>query len=83
MVDLVGKPGNVHVPDSSINGLLLSSVPSPFQVSRLIGCQKYYTTDTPWNQMLVQEHPGALVATAHYSGNNSFCPIFLPHEIVD
>ncbi|XP_010914324.1 serine/threonine-protein kinase CTR1 isoform X2 [Elaeis guineensis] len=67
VVDLVGEPGNVRDPDSSINGHLLSSVPSPFQVSRLIGCQNYCTTETPWNQMLVQEHAGALVANAHYS----------------
>ncbi|XP_010914327.1 serine/threonine-protein kinase CTR1 isoform X3 [Elaeis guineensis] len=69
VVDLVGEPGNVRDPDSSINGHLLSSVPSPFQVSRLIGCQNYCTTETPWNQMLVQEHAGALVANAHYSGS--------------
>ncbi|KAK4434251.1 Serine/threonine-protein kinase CTR1 [Sesamum alatum] len=35
VVDLVGQPGNVHGPDSSINGSSLSSVPSPFQVSHL------------------------------------------------
>lgn len=72
MVDLIGEPGNVHHPDSSINGHLLSSVPSPFQVSHLIGGQNYYTTETPWNQMQAQEHAGAIVANAHYSGNNFF-----------
>ncbi|KZV57514.1 hypothetical protein F511_32342 [Dorcoceras hygrometricum] len=35
VVDLVGEPGNVHGPDSSINGSILASVPSPFQVSHL------------------------------------------------
>ncbi|KAL0366355.1 UNVERIFIED_CONTAM: Serine/threonine-protein kinase CTR1 [Sesamum radiatum] len=35
VVDLVGQPGNVHGPDSSINASSLSSVPSPFQVSHL------------------------------------------------
>ncbi|PIN19720.1 Tyrosine kinase [Handroanthus impetiginosus] len=35
VVDLVGQPGNVHGPDSSINGGLPTSVPSPFQVSHL------------------------------------------------
>ncbi|KAK9994274.1 hypothetical protein SO802_023977 [Lithocarpus litseifolius] len=35
VVDLVGEPGNVHGPDSSINGGLLSSVPSPLQISHL------------------------------------------------
>ncbi|KAK8483239.1 hypothetical protein V6N12_055793, partial [Hibiscus sabdariffa] len=35
VVDLVGEPGNIHGPDSSINGGFLSSLPSPFQVSHL------------------------------------------------
>ncbi|CAA0809112.1 Protein kinase superfamily protein [Striga hermonthica] len=34
VVDLVGKPGNLHGPDSSINGSILS-VPSPLQISHL------------------------------------------------
>ncbi|KAL6573240.1 hypothetical protein OROHE_001699, partial [Orobanche hederae] len=35
VVDLVGQPGNVHGPDSSINGSLLGSIPSPLQISHL------------------------------------------------
>lgn len=35
VVDLVGEPGNVHGLDSSINGGVFSSVPSPFQISHL------------------------------------------------
>ncbi|KAF7817038.1 serine/threonine-protein kinase CTR1-like [Senna tora] len=35
VVDLVGEPGNVHGPDSSINGAYVSSMPSPFQISHL------------------------------------------------
>lgn len=31
----MGEPGNVHGADSSINGGVLSSVPSPFQISHL------------------------------------------------
>ena len=42
VVDLVCKPGNVHSPDSSINGGLLTSVPSPFQLSRLKEYRKPY-----------------------------------------
>lgn len=42
VVDLVCKPGKVHSPDASINGGLLSSVPSPFQVSRLKDYKKPY-----------------------------------------
>ncbi|KAL9667900.1 hypothetical protein QQ045_002269 [Rhodiola kirilowii] len=35
VVDLVGKPGLVHSPDSSINGFLVSPIPSVFQISHL------------------------------------------------
>ncbi|MBA0566036.1 hypothetical protein Golob_010886, partial [Gossypium lobatum] len=35
VVDLVGEPGHIHGPDSSINGGFLSSMPSPFQISHL------------------------------------------------
>ncbi|KAE8658676.1 Serine/threonine-protein kinase CTR1 [Hibiscus syriacus] len=35
VVDLVGEPGNIHGPDSSINEGFLSSMPSPFQISHL------------------------------------------------
>ncbi|EPS62154.1 hypothetical protein M569_12639, partial [Genlisea aurea] len=35
VVDLVGMPGNVHSPDSSINGSTEASVPSPLQTSHL------------------------------------------------
>uniref|UniRef100_A0A7N0UZQ8 non-specific serine/threonine protein kinase n=1 Tax=Kalanchoe fedtschenkoi TaxID=63787 RepID=A0A7N0UZQ8_KALFE len=35
IVDLVGKPGTVCSPDSSINGCLLSPIPSAFQISHL------------------------------------------------
>ncbi|XVE55620.1 hypothetical protein DITRI_Ditri03aG0173400 [Diplodiscus trichospermus] len=35
VVDLVGEPGNIHGPDSSINGGFLSSMPSSFQISHL------------------------------------------------
>ncbi|KAL3634043.1 hypothetical protein CASFOL_021097 [Castilleja foliolosa] len=35
VVDLVGQPGNVHGADSSINGCLIGSIPSPLQVSHL------------------------------------------------
>ena len=42
VVDLVGEPGNVHGPDSSINGGLLSSMPSPLQISHLKEYQQPY-----------------------------------------
>ncbi|THU56994.1 hypothetical protein C4D60_Mb11t23070 [Musa balbisiana] len=55
VVDLVGEPGRFYNPDSSINGNLLSSLPSPFQGPHLLGCKNLYTSETTWNQMLVQE----------------------------
>ncbi|KAK4803548.1 hypothetical protein SAY86_003365 [Trapa natans] len=42
VVDLVGEPGNVHCPDSSINGCFISLIPSPFQVSNLKAFQRPY-----------------------------------------
>ncbi|XWS23995.1 hypothetical protein CRYUN_Cryun28dG0063100 [Craigia yunnanensis] len=42
VVDLVGEPGNIHGPDSSINGGFLSSMPSPFQISHLQEFQQPY-----------------------------------------
>ncbi|CAH2078071.1 unnamed protein product [Thlaspi arvense] len=35
VVDLIGKPGNVHDPDSSINGGLQCQIPSPLRMSHL------------------------------------------------
>ncbi|KHN08281.1 Serine/threonine-protein kinase CTR1-like protein [Glycine soja] len=46
VVDLVGEPGNVHGPDSSINGAYVSSMPSPFQISHLKESQSPYMDDT-------------------------------------
>lgn len=68
MVDLVGEPGRFYNPDSSINGNLLSSLPSPFQGPHLLGCKNLYTSETTWNQMLVQEQTGMFLAdSAVYS----------------
>ncbi|CAI8585812.1 unnamed protein product [Vicia faba] len=42
VVDLVGEPGNILGPDSSINGAYVSSTPSPFQISHLRKSQSPY-----------------------------------------
>ncbi|KGN60414.2 serine/threonine-protein kinase CTR1 [Cucumis sativus] len=42
VVDLVGEPGNIHGPDSSINGGFQSSMPSPLQISHLKEFQEPY-----------------------------------------
>ncbi|XP_073126456.1 serine/threonine-protein kinase CTR1 isoform X2 [Henckelia pumila] len=52
VVDLVGEPGNVHGPDSSINGSILASVPSPFQVSHL----RRYDLNNAWCQSVKTNH---------------------------
>ncbi|KAH9756184.1 protein kinase domain-containing protein [Citrus sinensis] len=51
VVDLVGEPGNIHGPDSSINGGFLSSMPSPFQLSDLKEFQKPYVDNTSYCQL--------------------------------
>ncbi|KAA3476619.1 serine/threonine-protein kinase CTR1-like [Gossypium australe] len=48
VVDLVGEPGNVHGPDSSINGGFLSSMPSPFQISHLKEFQQPYMDNSSY-----------------------------------
>ncbi|KAK3030759.1 hypothetical protein RJ639_036563, partial [Escallonia herrerae] len=50
VVDLVGEPGSIHGPDSSINGGLLSSLPSPFQISQFKGVEKAYLGNTLFSQ---------------------------------
>ncbi|GAA0166821.1 non-receptor serine/threonine protein kinase [Lithospermum erythrorhizon] len=45
IVDLVGEPGSIHGPDSSINGCVSSSVPSPFQISHLKEFRQPYEED--------------------------------------
>ncbi|KAI3819882.1 hypothetical protein L1987_13734 [Smallanthus sonchifolius] len=42
VMDLIGNPGNMYNPDSSINGDILSSVPSPFQSSHVKEVQQVY-----------------------------------------
>ncbi|XP_071723160.1 serine/threonine-protein kinase CTR1-like, partial [Rutidosis leptorrhynchoides] len=50
VVDLVGEPGNIHGPDSSISGGFLSPMPSPFQISHLKEYQQPHTEKAPYNQ---------------------------------
>lgn len=56
MVDLVGKPGDVHGPDSSINGGILSSMPSPFRISHLKGFQRPYMDNATCRSGIIQRH---------------------------
>ncbi|KAF3447261.1 hypothetical protein FNV43_RR12441 [Rhamnella rubrinervis] len=56
VVDLVGEPGNVHGPDSSINGGFLSSMPSPLQVSHLKEFQEPYVDSASFCQTANPKH---------------------------
>lgn len=55
VVDLVGKPGNVHGPDSSINGSL-SSISSPFQISHQKDFQRIYRDGRLCSQIINSKH---------------------------
>jgi hypothetical protein len=50
VVDLVGEPGIVHGPDSSINGAYVSFIPSPFQISHFKELQSPYMDDEASSQ---------------------------------
>ncbi|KAG6531947.1 hypothetical protein ZIOFF_005783 [Zingiber officinale] len=66
VVDLVGEPGKVCKPDSSINGHLLSSLPSPFQVPHMHGFKNSYT-EMPSNQMFNEVQTGVSNAASNIS----------------
>uniref|UniRef100_A0A0A9CYM2 non-specific serine/threonine protein kinase n=1 Tax=Arundo donax TaxID=35708 RepID=A0A0A9CYM2_ARUDO len=55
VVDLVVEPGSISSPDSSINGQLLSSVPSPFKTLFTAGSANYATPVAAWNQVSVDD----------------------------
>ncbi|KAB2616985.1 serine/threonine-protein kinase CTR1 [Pyrus ussuriensis x Pyrus communis] len=59
VVDLVGEPGNLHGPDSSINGGTLSSIPSPFQNSHLKESQQPYKDSGLFCQFTNSKHSWA------------------------
>ncbi|KAI4388689.1 hypothetical protein MLD38_000994 [Melastoma candidum] len=70
VVDLVGEPGNIHGPDSSINGSAICSIPSPFQVSHLRGSQLPYVEDTPFEQTLITDQLCGLLDAGNQRGRN-------------
>ncbi|XP_073221354.1 serine/threonine-protein kinase CTR1 isoform X2 [Cicer arietinum] len=51
VVDLVGEPGNILGPDSSINGAYVSPTPSPFQISHLRKSQSPYVDNAVSSQV--------------------------------
>ncbi|KAI4307511.1 hypothetical protein L6164_030689 [Bauhinia variegata] len=56
VVDLVGEPGNVHGPDSSINGAYVSSIPSPIQVSHLKESHSPYLDSAACSGLISSSH---------------------------
>ncbi|CAJ2642551.1 unnamed protein product [Trifolium pratense] len=52
VVDLVGEPGNIFGPDSSIYGAYVSSIPSPFQISHMRDSQSPYADDAASPQVI-------------------------------
>ncbi|KAL5714373.1 hypothetical protein ACHQM5_016342 [Ranunculus cassubicifolius] len=71
VVDLVGNPGNIQGPDSSINGSVLSSLPSPLQISHLKGLQPTYMDNTPISCTENSEATGALRCSPQNSAMNN------------
>lgn len=69
VVDLVGEPGNVHGPDSSINGAYASSFPSPLQISHFMELQSPYMDDEENSQPLISFDQRSFNPETHpYSG---------------
>ncbi|XP_043714182.1 serine/threonine-protein kinase CTR1-like [Telopea speciosissima] len=69
VVDLVGQPGNVHGPDSSINGALLSSMPSPLKFSIPKGLQQPYMDNASCSPLLKAEHSCSFAENSLNSAN--------------
>ncbi|XP_050379176.1 serine/threonine-protein kinase CTR1 [Argentina anserina] len=83
VVDLVREPGNVHDPDSSINGSL-SSIPSPFQISHQKEFQHIYRDSGLCSQLINSKHTRPPPEDPLYPGygaesqvlkENSFLPV--------
>ena len=72
VVDLVGQPGNLHGPDSTINGGFLSSMPSPFQIPNIKESQQPYLDDAPY-EILESKQLGAFPENPLCSGMSCFC----------
>ncbi|KAK7275851.1 hypothetical protein RIF29_16977 [Crotalaria pallida] len=68
VVDLVGEPGNVHGPDSSINGAYASLIPSPFRISHLKEFQSPYVDDITFSQSISSNHSSVIPESHPYAG---------------
>ncbi|KAL3504942.1 hypothetical protein ACH5RR_034783, partial [Cinchona calisaya] len=70
VVDLAGEPGNVHGADSSINEGVPSSIPSPFQITRLKEYQHPYRDDEVCGQIQNSKNICASPRNLQYSGSD-------------
>lgn len=83
VVDLVAEPGNVHNPDSSINGPVLTSIPSPFQTSHQKAPQESNDVNSSWNQMLNPEQTSSFLVNPPKSDNGVLESAMLPLQVED
>uniref|UniRef100_A0A0E0DI61 non-specific serine/threonine protein kinase n=1 Tax=Oryza meridionalis TaxID=40149 RepID=A0A0E0DI61_9ORYZ len=67
VVDLVVEPGRLSNPDSSINGQLLSSVPSPFKTSCTMSSANYATPAASWNRAISGDRHNSILSNPQYS----------------
>ncbi|KAI9106679.1 hypothetical protein K1719_022207 [Acacia pycnantha] len=68
VVDLVGEPGNVHGPDSSINGAYVCSTPSPFQISHILESKSPYRDDASSSRFSSSTDSSVVPESHLYSG---------------
>ncbi|KAL5213895.1 hypothetical protein ABZP36_003047 [Zizania latifolia] len=67
VVDLVVEPGSLCRPDSSINGQLLSSVPSPFKSSCTMASENYATPAIPWIHAISEDRRSSMLSDSQHS----------------
>ncbi|XP_010527361.2 PREDICTED: serine/threonine-protein kinase CTR1-like [Tarenaya hassleriana] len=83
VVDLVGEPGNVHVPDSSINGVLQCQIPSPLRISHLEEFSARCVDNTFPCQTVGSKTSCALSENIQHSVNGGNCQGHKEFELLD
>ncbi|KAK4789138.1 hypothetical protein SAY86_020457 [Trapa natans] len=80
VVDLIGKPGNVRGPDSSINGSFITSSASSFRVSDMKDIRHYMDDPTSYEILKAGNWKGGKVEKAPSAGELSKMPLQLKDE---
>lgn len=70
VVDLVGEPGNVHGPDSSINGSYSSPIPSPLKITHVKGFEQSFLDYSSSFQTFASDNWHSLQNNTQRSGIN-------------